>query len=116
MGRLIDAEVLEKYMCSICNEDYSDEPCEPTDCVFRNAIKNAPTIEAALVVHGRWIPVTERIPEKNVDVLVFNGHGFFVAQFFTWHIGSIGLDMWSMPQYCADPTHWMPLPEPPKEE
>lgn len=52
--RLIDADELGKCMCGICNADYSDEPCEPTDCVFRNAVKNAPTIDAVQVVHGRW--------------------------------------------------------------
>ena len=64
----------------------------------------------------KWIPVSERMPEKDVEVLVFNGHGIYVSQFYTWHAGSIGIDSWLMPQYCADPTHWMPLPEPPKEE
>ena len=52
---LIDANALKKYMCKICNDDYSDEPCDPSDCVFRNAIKNAEVIDAAPVIHGRWI-------------------------------------------------------------
>lgn len=63
----------------------------------------------------KWIPVAERMPEKDVDVLVWNGCHIWVSDFFTWHIGSIGIDSWRKPQYSADPTHWMPLPEPPKE-
>ena len=45
-GDLIRREALKKDMCKICNEEYSDEPCEPSDCIFCNAIKNAPTVDA----------------------------------------------------------------------
>ena len=50
MARLIDADALKKYMCFKCNDEYSDEPCEPSDCVFRNAIGDAPTVDAVEVV------------------------------------------------------------------
>jgi hypothetical protein len=43
--RLIDLEALKKKMCELCNQDYSDEPCEPSDCVFYNAIENIPSID-----------------------------------------------------------------------
>ena len=52
--RLIDANALKKHMCFKCNDEYSDEPCEPSDCVFFNAINDAPTVDAVEVVHGRW--------------------------------------------------------------
>lgn len=48
--RLGDLDALKKYMCEICNDEYSDEPCEPSDCVFCNAIKDTPTIDAVPVV------------------------------------------------------------------
>lgn len=51
--RLGDLEALKKKMCELCNQDYSDEPCEPSDCVFYNAIKTAPTIDAVPVVRCR---------------------------------------------------------------
>lgn len=47
---LIDIDALKKQMCKICNENYSDDPCEPNDCVFLNAIDSAPTIDAVPVV------------------------------------------------------------------
>lgn len=47
---LIDRDALKKQMCKICNENYSDDPCEPNDCVFLNAIDSAPTIDAVPVV------------------------------------------------------------------
>ena len=46
---LIDRDALKKQMCKICNENYSDDPCEPNDCVFLNAIDSAPTIDAVPV-------------------------------------------------------------------
>lgn len=51
--RLIDANELKKKMCYKCNDEYSDEPCEPDDCVFCNAINDAQTIDAVSVVRCR---------------------------------------------------------------
>ena len=48
--RLIDANELKKSMCFKCNDEYSDDPCEPGDCVFCNAINDAQTIDAVSVV------------------------------------------------------------------
>ena len=47
---LIDADELKKRMCFKCNDEYSDEPCEPSDCVFCNAINDAETVDATPVV------------------------------------------------------------------
>ena len=51
--RLIDANELKKKMCFKCNDEYSDEPCDPSDCVFCNAINDAPTLDAVPVVRCR---------------------------------------------------------------
>ena len=75
---------------------------------------------AADVRPVKWIPVTERLPDTGVDVLVKFPHNMAVA--------SIDIGEWvvnSGDGWCTDinlaggeknPTHWMPLPEPPKEE
>ena len=42
--RPIDAIELQRRMCALCNQDYSDEPCEPIDCVFIRAINEMPTL------------------------------------------------------------------------
>lgn len=57
----------------------------------------------------RWVPVTERLPEDGKDVLVLIRGivdvGFHFAQYGweTYTMRTVGI------------THWMPLPEPPKE-
>lgn len=64
----------------------------------------------------RWIPVTERLPEPFALVLVeMPGE----KPFKTVREGFISRDgVWHSALYDREPgevTHWMPLPEPPKE-
>lgn len=67
----------------------------------------------------RWIPVTERLPETGVDVLVMFPHNMAVASrdMGEWVVNSG--DGWCTGVNLSDdekePTHWMPLPEPPKD-
>lgn len=42
--RPIDALELRKRMCAICNQDYADEPCEPSDCFFIRVLNETPTL------------------------------------------------------------------------
>ena len=62
----------------------------------------------------RWIPVVERLPEQFKPVLVYynrNGcRGAGVAEYY--HDGDT--KVWRGCGFI--PTHWMPIPEPPKEE
>lgn len=77
--------------------------------------------EAATALRGalpRWIPVTERLPENHQSVLVLRDDGgIFIWEYFDqtpteecWIDDHLNL-------YSAySITHWMPLPQPPKEE
>jgi hypothetical protein len=56
----------------------------------------------------RWIPVTERLPEPGQEVIVFSG-GVVEGTVFAYHFWNKDFQSW---QHI---THWMPLPEPPKE-
>lgn len=62
----------------------------------------------------RWIPVTERLPSKNdryLTVAIEPWFGTTVVDSMRWS----GVWMYDGRQTEATVTHWMPLPEPPKE-
>ena len=63
-----------------------------------------------ICIHPLWIPVSERLPEYDTDVLTFRGTVGFCLE--CYHTGGWGFDN----IFMDDITHWMPLPEPPKED
>ena len=89
---------------------------------IRSAIRNYITpskpqraIEAldlaiAALERDRWISVEERLPDNTEPVLATFDDVYLIAIY--------GNYMWSdvMTRSLVYPTHWMPLPEPPKEE
>ena len=63
----------------------------------------------------KWIPVTERLPEMHTKVLCCGIRGGrFIAELSTWGNGNLYWDKRNG-KGCPEVTHWMPLPEPPKE-
>ena len=62
----------------------------------------------------RWIPVTERLPEGRVEVLVSSGvfAPFIEVAFYD----GLFYSAWDGETEIVAVTHWMPLPQPPKEE
>lgn len=65
----------------------------------------------------RWIPVTEQLPELEQRVLTLDRHGNAMVRTLRRLAGE------KEPSFRPDGlvprkhvTHWMPLPEPPKEE
>ena len=62
-----------------------------------------------------WIPVTERLPERNKPVLVVDESGVNVGSY-----SPMLHDWWSLHGDRMAPgpavTHWMPLPAPPSDD
>ncbi|MCY2161896.1 DUF551 domain-containing protein [Klebsiella pneumoniae] len=69
-------------------------------------------------VPGKWIPVSERMPEDEQEVLTINRMGHRFVSFFDKHSG-LYFDRLDAPAACCIEhvlvTHWMPLPAGPQE-
>ena len=66
----------------------------------------------------RWIPVTERMPEIGQKCLIANREIVvrgWLRPDGVWKTGVSSDEIWSKFS-LYQPTHWMPLPELPKEE
>ena len=106
-------DVREKLVEIVKKAAYSSLPSNTEDFHLNMFVTN-------LLAHGvtvqEWIPVTERLPEKGEEVLVFdtreNWTGFaWLRPDETWT--ALGFDF---PFDLGEVTHWMPLPQPPKGE
>ncbi|MCE7360799.1 DUF551 domain-containing protein [Klebsiella pneumoniae] len=72
------------------------------------AAPQSPGSEPA-AVPGKWIPVSERLPDEGDHVLVSDGVGMEVS----WIRGREWKKLRHI--YSEDVTHWMPLPAAPQE-
>lgn len=67
------------------------------------------------VMEQKWIPVAERLPEKNKRVIAFRKGKDEELVFWAKYSQKTWFDMeWNVCRYGV--THWMPLPQPPKGE
>ncbi|EFH5292861.1 TPA: DUF551 domain-containing protein [Klebsiella pneumoniae] len=81
------------------------------------AAPQSPGSEPA-TVPGKWIPVSERMPEDEQEVLTINKMGHRFVSFFDKHSG-LFFDRLDAPAACCIEhvlvTHWMPPPCAPQE-
>lgn len=123
-------ELLEPHMIGLACE-YESGSCELTSCRSCNARNIADHLISNGVTVQEWIPVTERLPERDKEVLLIV-HGWEDRLYYTgclhrqeaersWLTGieskASDWKIWGF-SYLREPivTHWMPLPEPPKGE
>lgn len=86
----------------------------------REYMRDIRQLDASSVPATNWIPVTERLPENDVWVLVCKqdiktGWMFMVVDRCTLTAGGDRLWLNDYATWEIVVTHWMPLPEPPKE-
>ncbi len=100
--KLIDADALDYELGT------SDR-----DIYVRECLAEAPSV----VVEPHWIPVTERLPKKSVEVLTCDSVGTIEVR--SLESSYDGIFYWESNEgECGclrDTIAWMPLPEPYKE-
>lgn len=105
MTREEAAKVCQSIKFILDNEDYSEEVEEALNMAIE-ALEQEP-------MRGKWIPVTERLPEEGLTVLILaeNGHIEFGQRDenkWEWLAESIA-DYWTE---AEEVIAWQPLPEP----
>ena len=82
------------------------------DAVYRKGIKQGRYLEQQERRKAEWISVEDRLPKKDRACLVFVD--------FLEDAPTVSIDRWDGNEWLRWPgggiTHWMPLPEAPKEE
>lgn len=128
MAEYIDREALMKNFCGYdltkCvkygNKDANQQHNSYSTMMMyeiASEIEDAPAADVTPVRHGEWIPVTERLPEKNKEVVGWYKDNPFSP--FRYGIVSWNGHGWVFTyaqRYVDAVTYWMPLPEQPKEE
>lgn len=99
--RPIDADELLDEICrEQCERKFTD--CDGM-CEMAAVVVNAPTI-------GGWISVRDRLPDTYKRVITYDKYSGVKEN---WLLKEKPCVDWSQGFHV---THWMPLPEPPKEE
>ena len=102
--KLIELIAKAKYICA---NDYSDHTED--EYIADTLLDNGVTVQ-------EWIPVKDRLPEVGGYVVCIAKRNPFSR--FMPMVARIEKNGWVNPiteQYISEVTHWMPLPEPPKE-
>lgn len=76
--RLIDADLFEVMSFKTTGDEVYDTGFEDGVDFIANKIDAAPTVDAALVVHGRWIRMTGMMPPEY--------HGHYQCSECQWHM------------------------------
>ena len=89
----------------VAKEIYQGELITFLEAILRT--NEAPTLD--FVPRQRWISVKDRLPEEREDVVIVIRLDWWRGENVEWMQAGLGLVEGSV-------THWMPLPEAPKEE
>ena len=77
--------------------------------IAENLLENGVTVQ-------EWVPVTERLPKDGVRVLVLHDDGVVRIGISRGYFPSVTSKTHTKAFGISEVTHWMPLPQPTKEE
>lgn len=118
-----EKEIVQALRC--CKFGLSCEKCpvvgekdcfEEVNTAAAELIESLTAENAALREKQRWIPVTERLPERDVQVLGWykdNPFSQYRPEVVAWN-GNGWVFVYAH-RYVTNVTHWMPLPEAPEK-
>ena len=98
--------------CENCKVGEIQDRREYIEFAAANVIERLTAENAALREKQRWIPVTERMPERDVQVLGWykdNPFSQYRPGVVAWN-GNGWVFVYAH-RYVTNVTHWMPLPE-----
>ena len=94
--------VAEDFKITVQGEEFTEEKC-------KEAVEIATEALSSSGKPNKWIPVSERLPEKDKDYLCCDDMG-------QMDVGYFSQTCWCCNAYMYDVIAWMPLPEPYKAE
>ena len=115
---MTDRESLIKHLKYCSKYDADCMKCErwDYDCGDSRCVENLLEKAAVALEQQRWIPVNERLPEGHGKYLCVLKSGAFRGCYYQMIMYHDQHGFRDGCVYYDDVTHWMPLPEPPKEE
>ena len=87
---------------------------EPMSDVLLQRLEAINVAQDVLTPQNEWISVAERLPRENMPILIYENNDTAVAVFMEKEF--LEYSDTGYPVLIRRPTHWMPLPEPPKGE
>ena len=84
----------------------------PAGFGYTNEYVNNEMVASHLIANGvtvqEWISVNDRLPEQGEEAICIAADGdMMIGKYTEWG--------WMFPCYFEELTHWMPIPQPPKE-
>ena len=102
--------------CENCKVGETQDRREYIEFAAANVIERLTAENAVLREKQRWIPVTERLPERDVQVLGWykdNPFSQYRHEVVAWN-GNGWVFVYAH-RYVTNVTHWMPLPKAPED-
>lgn len=114
--RPIDADALYRKVKAECNPYGKPSIGWEDGQRMMEWIEHAPTVVKDINVPTKWVSVKDRLPKDGQDVLAYLNDGEETRIAPCHYFNGVWFDsVMNCVAVLQDVTHWMPLPEPPKE-